>query len=79
MIPTKNDAFLPATFFRATHAVDEMRVVLFSQHDAVGTRPHHDDYWPGADYFVVSDAPYRTLFYPEGWECESSADRALPE
>ena len=29
-------------------------------------RPHHDDYWPGAEFFVVSDAPFRTLFYPEG-------------
>ncbi|CAK9073355.1 unnamed protein product [Durusdinium trenchii] len=28
--------------------------------------PHHDDYWPGAEFFVVSDAPFRTLFYPEG-------------
>lgn len=28
--------------------------------------PHHDDYWPGAEFFVVSDAPLRTLFYPEG-------------
>lgn len=28
--------------------------------------PHHDDYWPGADYFVVSDAAYRTFFYPRG-------------
>ena len=37
-------------------------------------RPHHDDYWPGAEFFVVSDAPLRTLFYPEGpnasaWRC----------
>eukprot|EP00927_Polykrikos_kofoidii_P060674 TRINITY_DN5559_c3_g1_i1.p1 TRINITY_DN5559_c3_g1~~TRINITY_DN5559_c3_g1_i1.p1 ORF type:complete len:1097 (+),score=117.24 TRINITY_DN5559_c3_g1_i1:77-3367(+) len=28
--------------------------------------PHHDDYWPGADYFAVSDETHRTLFYPEG-------------
>eukprot|EP00434_Breviolum_minutum_P032786 symbB.v1.2.028995.t1/scaffold3118.1/size63164/2 len=28
--------------------------------------PHHDDYWPGAELFAVSDAPFRTLYYPEG-------------
>ncbi|CAJ1393076.1 unnamed protein product [Effrenium voratum] len=36
------------------------------EQDVFMNLPHHDDYWPGADYFVVSDAPYRTLFYPEG-------------
>eukprot|EP00928_Gymnodinium_smaydae_P061844 TRINITY_DN45821_c0_g1_i1.p1 TRINITY_DN45821_c0_g1~~TRINITY_DN45821_c0_g1_i1.p1 ORF type:complete len:1094 (+),score=161.72 TRINITY_DN45821_c0_g1_i1:390-3284(+) len=28
--------------------------------------PHHDDYWPGADYFIASDAPHATMFYPDG-------------
>lgn len=36
------------------------------EQDVFMNLPHHDDYWPGSDLFVVSDAPFRTLFYPEG-------------
>eukprot|EP00439_Symbiodinium_sp_Y106_P068421 s2467_g11.t1 len=36
------------------------------EQDVFMNLPHHDDYWPGSDLFVVSDAPFGTLFYPEG-------------
>ena len=43
-------------------------------HFRVPTRPHHDDYWPGAELFAVSDAPFRTLYYPEGASLSAGCD-----
>lgn len=62
---------------RAQDALRDAEPDAGNEQDVFMNLPHNDEYWPGADHFVVSDGPWRTLFYDRG--LRSGAPTRFPE